>query len=551
MRVFPGATEKFSRREWMCLALVFSVFLAQTGLYILRLGMHVDESLPALGALDLIGQLRTRPLGDVVFPLMESHCYYLGSIEVYLLLPFFWILGPGLGAARLLPVLVSLGALGCMYGVMRRWFGAPSALLAVCLLAINPCFVFATRIGLARDELLQIFFFWLFLLLLTGRRRRWTLNLAAFVFGLALWAKIMWLGYAGGLLAAGLLFNRVDLKRWLSDARGLCQALLFCAAGCFPLIVFNVLNPGATPLNLWMALFKPVNEDVRNNLLLRAWQACSMLGGVCQGVNEVFRGDNWLASLFFGLMLAALAVLALENRHVFPRRPFAFLAVAFGTMFMFAGFTPSAHQPLHLVTLLPFFAATCAVGVCSVAARWKTPWAAAALLLLTASHAGLELRVYSKVLGRVLDGRVNTFMNADVQRAVIDSIRQRAQGAPVAVYDPLFASVITFVSGRTLAVLPDWTRYTADSLCGCSFDDCWMRFYDQCLRNPARFYFLDIDELGRYGQWFTDRLQRDGRTVSRVETLVDPGLSWQCTLFLVGPAPGGAVVCPPDATKHS
>ncbi len=532
----PGAAKPL-RWEWACLFLILAWFLSAAAWGVMRLGMHYDEAIAGLDAWGLIEQLRTLPLAAVHFPLMESNCYYLGSTEAYLLVPFFWLWGPGIGATRLVPVLFGAGSLLCLYGVVRRWFGARPALLSAGLLAINPCFIFSMRLGLSRDEFLQIFFFWLFLLLVTGDRRRWELNLAAFVFGLALWAKMMWVGYAGGLLVAGLLFGRLGLRRWLLDVRNLGLSLLLGLAGCFPLIVFNALHGWVTPVRMWEALFKPVNRGLLENAGLRAGQVWEVFRGMCPGVDQVLRGTNWVSPLLVCLSLAALGVMALERRCAYPRRPFAFLAVVFGVLFLLAGFTPSSHEALHMINLLPFGAVAVAVAACAAAARVGRPWAAA-VVLLVAVHAGMEVRMYAQALAQVYSGRVNIFMNADIQHQLIDAVRPYARGGvPVSVYEPLFSPVVTFVSGKTLATQPDWDEYTADALCGNNFDRYRSRFYERCLRDFPSVYFVGIyQRTGDCFDWFLDRLAKDRRPVIRLKTLADPAGAWQCVLVSVGPA---------------
>ncbi len=427
-----------SNREWTGLALILAWFLVSAGVYLAQMPIQVDEAIPVLNAWDLLNQLMLRPLRDVRFPLMEDNGYYIGSVEVYLLLPFFWLLGPGIVTARLVLVGVSAGSLVCMYGVVRHWFGVRPALLTAGLLAVNPCFVFATRIGLSRDEILQVFFFWFFLLLVVVVRRAWARNLSALLFGLALWAKIMWMGYAAGMLVAGLMFDRMRLRRRLSDARGMVRSLLWAAAGCSPLILFNALHGWVTPRLLWNALSSPGNQGGGENACLRILQLRSLSRGLCPGVDQMFRGDNWFAPLFVCLSLAVLGLLALERRCVYPRRPFAVMGIVYGVLFLLSIFTPSHHEALHMVNLLPFCMLAIGVGVCAVTDRVRTPWAVVAVVLLVAVHVGLEIRVYIRALNLIRE----VFVNVDVRSELVSLMKQHMQNASMPVGDLLFDPIM-------------------------------------------------------------------------------------------------------------
>jgi hypothetical protein len=217
-------------RERAILSGALALFLALS-LYQLNLpAPHYDEAVEALPAVQL---LQGRPVlafrGAGVsflgrfFPLMTQD--YIGALNTYLALPFLATLGVNVFSLRLMPVLVGLVTILLLSGFARDLYGWRASLIAALLLAVSPSFVFWNRQGIFVTSLtapIALGTAWCWLRWRRMGRLRHAC-LGAFLLGLGLYAKFLFLWFVGAMAISALLL----LFTAKSPARPACT----CGAG--------------------------------------------------------------------------------------------------------------------------------------------------------------------------------------------------------------------------------------------------------------------------------------------------------------------------------
>jgi hypothetical protein len=192
------------------------------GAYQLQLpGLHYDEAREAgLNAMQLlVGQPVTAFRGATVqagpwqLPLMVQD--YIGALNVYLALPFLAVGGINVVALRWLSLLTGALTLVLAWRVADRLGGPVAATVTVILLAVSPTFVFWSRQGIFVTNLTALVFMAALLSGLrwwSGRRRR-DLWLTAFLLGLGVYAKLLFVWVIGAFVLIALLWPQVARRR--------------------------------------------------------------------------------------------------------------------------------------------------------------------------------------------------------------------------------------------------------------------------------------------------------------------------------------------------
>jgi hypothetical protein len=480
------------------LVLLVGIFVGLTTYQLALPGLHYDEAFEAVPAMQLLlGQPVTSFRGNGLFiagrllPLMTQD--YIGAINTYAALPFFWLLGINLVSLRLMAVAVGLITLWLLYCLARDLYGPTAALLAVLLLAVNPTFVFWSRQGVFVTSVtaaigLAAALAWL----------RWARTGAgryaiagAFFFGLGLYAKFLFLWLIAALALAGLLlgwaerragasgilgadltgFPRSPVRSHTTGARPYAtpRQAVYCLAafllGAAPLIVYNLQTGGTLRSvggNLTTSYYGTNNLAFLPNLLERLDQ----FGAVLAGSHFWYLGGTYANPLGVGLFLAALAGilwLAVGPAHAEARlrieawRALFPFAVVGGTILASCA-TVSALWVTHFAVLMPWPS----LGVAAAADL--------ALRRLGRPHRFRKTREASRTLGAILIvGIVGAAWLGDVltdvryhqalavsgglgahSDAVEDLARWLAadgrQGAPVVAMDWGIAAPVTFLT---------------------------------------------------------------------------------------------------------
>ncbi|MDP2726121.1 MAG: glycosyltransferase family 39 protein, partial [Dehalococcoidia bacterium] len=366
--------------EGAALAVALALFLA-LALYQIDLpGLYYDEAADAVPAMQM---LQGQPvelfrgaglwIGDRAFPLMVMD--YVGSVNSYLLVPFFALLGVGTISMRLMTVLGSALALVLTYFLARSLFGWVVAALAALLLAVHPSFVFWSRQGIYVTSIMAPLTLGGFLCL-----RRWQVAglsryfiLGLFLLGLGISAKLLFLW----VVVASLVLYLALSRKPISLPQGLVGLATMALGAGMPLL-YNLQGQGTFAL-LSRNLVK-TEQGVNNlallpNLVTRAGD----LGVLLDGSFFWFLGDIFRVSIYPFVFLgtaAALALLASLPRLAVCRKRIVLLLGFIVLVFLQSGVTISGLWPTHFFILLPF--AAIVVGLFVWLLPQALPWPKAA-----------------------------------------------------------------------------------------------------------------------------------------------------------------------------
>ena len=350
--------------------LILIYFLIASSLFLDKLELNNDEAIIGIGALALI-----RPDVPVTIcrhvnslTMFSNHKGKVASFPEALL---FLLFGSSVFLLRFVQVLFSLGSLICIYYVCSRNFNRTVGLVTTLLLGIDSTFISVTRIGNLQDAVLQIFLFWLGLALIQlymDKKKRVFLYAAGFIFGVALWAKLMFLGYFLGFLGAFLIFGRRSLTFLKAEIfkkkRDTAIFIIAFILGCLPLIMFNIFNY----FNQWCTVVDILNsfKAPSTNIYASGWNNLDFLYNLkirIDHFSNLLHGQiapdvmfNNLGPILFYLSLAAiLSYLFFAKKETLPKRKISFLLIAYGILLCLSSFIPrdGSVDPLHLVILLP------------------------------------------------------------------------------------------------------------------------------------------------------------------------------------------------------
>ncbi len=439
--------------------LVALVLYAGLAFYQLDLpGLHHDEAQEAA----LMGMQLNHGLSPVLFrqtgfelagrawPVMVQD--YIGALNVYLAWMAFAIGGVSVESLRTMTILTGMTTLLMAYGSARQIFGTKTAALTVLLLAVHPTYLFWTRQGVyvtSYTQTLALAALWLLARWHQGGKS-WNLWLAAFLMGLGLWGKLLFVWFMGGVLVAWVILNILPLLmqkfRPAGDVlpkpalslRLLVIGILCGILGLYPLIFYN-LESGGTLNNVFgnfdQSYYGVDNANVQDNFRERLRQTPLVfesghmweLGG--QYPNPLAR--EWLY-LTGGMCLVA-GIFRREKRGV---RLFIFLLVML--MVAQSSFTSTALWFTHFALILPFMVMLSAVGALALAdilQRFFTRKLAYGIMItLVMSNFTLDtLSTYR--YHRVLHETGGLSTHSDAIYRLVDVLDSLPSGSPVAALD--------------------------------------------------------------------------------------------------------------------
>lgn len=228
-----------------CLLLGIILFLAN-GLSVLPYpGIQQDEILFAAGIYGPQYCPFSIAVAGRTIPLMLLE--YLGALKSWLYGPIVKLWGPSPWSVRLPVLLVGAITIAAFFQFTRAVAGTTAAALAAALLATDTTFLLTTvfdwgpvalqhLLGLAGLSALVRF---------DRTGSRWSLRGGWFCFGLALWNKALFVWTLGGMIVASALVLHGAIRRhW--NRRNVAEALICFLLGAWPLVWFNVREPGVT-----------------------------------------------------------------------------------------------------------------------------------------------------------------------------------------------------------------------------------------------------------------------------------------------------------------
>jgi len=449
-------------RWW--LILVLAIFLLATLFQLSLPGLHYDEAFEVVPAMQLLRHQPVQAFRDSTitlfgtqFPLTTQD--YIGALNTYLSLPFLWLAGISVTAVRLYSVFVGLITVLLTAGftadlTRNRWAGVTAA----ALLAVNPTFVFWTRQGIfvtAITAAIGIAATWSWLRWHRTRRYRWAV-VGAFLFGLGIYAKLLFLWLIAALFGAYLLTlwrqqriaaTAAALRRDNPIARA-AGLLIAGAVGTFPLILYN-LQTGGTFKNIGqnaaISYYGVDNTAVLPNLATRFAELITLLdSGHFWYLGDVFR--NPAAPIVWMMALLAAGWLAARRKN--PRALIPFAVILLITVESIV--TVSALWITHFAVMMAFPAIALAV---TGAELWRelhpnraVGIALGLMLAAVLLGDGITTARYHRAL--TVSGGLGDHSDAVYDMA--DWLAQHATDRPVVAMDWGLSAPVTFLTAGTV-----------------------------------------------------------------------------------------------------
>lgn len=498
-----------SARWWWAGLLGILALYAGLSLYQINLpGLHYDEAFEAVPALQL---MLNRPVtafrnsgltvNGRLFPLMTQD--YIGAINLYAAIPFIALFGTTPAALRVMSILFGALTLLFTFGLGRRLTGAPgTGLAAALLLAVDPTFIFWNRQGVfvtAVTATIGVAAAYCWLRRLQGQSGGWSAA-GAFLFGLGLYAKLLFLWLIFGLVGALLLLNLKRLvqnkNRWVEWLKRILfpEATVATVAfllGCWPLLVYNIQTGGtlrSITENAATSYYGTNNLAVGANLAQRMQQLVALLDG----------GHLWYLGTIIhnplgpGVFVVVLLVVVIFATRKSPAPSGSDFSPGFAPNFRILGQTLSPAK----IALFPLLVIGLVVvaSVATVSALWIThfavlmPWPALAITtggwyllknrsglgrplaqtVTLAAGLGLAALVVSNlaaVIGyhRALSTSGGLSTHSDAIYDMSDWLDENARGLVVAMDWGLAAPVVYLTHGRVNAVEVFGYRWQPDA----------------------------------------------------------------------------------------
>jgi 4-amino-4-deoxy-L-arabinose transferase-like glycosyltransferase len=384
----------------LLLGAALAIFLCATFYQIRLPALYYDEAYDVVPAMQIV-QGDTKPL-EVAYavkgriPAMVTP--YIGAVSTYAVLPFFWLFGVGVESTRAMTILMAALGLAFAYFFIKELFDRRVAALTILLAAVHPALAFWSRMGIyVASPVLPRATASLFCLLRWRQRRRTVyLYTAAFLFGLGLSTKILFLWFIIAVLLAGLLLGRLPrlrLGRWtigqdraapeISLRTAVVAAALFLA-GAWMIVVYNL----RTQDTIRIVLHNLIKTDAGvNNLAVLSNMKTELRALVIMLDSSYFQRlwgtalVNHLMPIVFFVSLVVLIVLLLRRGLPWAWRRVAFIMLLVTAIWLQSAFTITGLGPLHLYVLYPFLQLLIVLAALGLAQRCRVLPLGVALLL--------------------------------------------------------------------------------------------------------------------------------------------------------------------------
>lgn len=287
--------------ELAVLAVALTAFLLLTTHQIELPGLHTDEALEVIPAIQLLRGQEVECFKGVCIdafglrlPVMIYE--YIATVNTYLAIPFFVLFGISVRTVRAMPIVQSAVAMVFLYLIARELYNRRVAMGAVLLLAVSPSYIFWSRQGVFVTSVtipISLIGVWASLRWLRSHKPGY-LYLGSFMFGLGISAKFLFGWLLAGVCAAFVVLNLDRIAAALRQRswaplgfrlswRHLAVAALLFAIGLLPLIVFNVRTMSTINYvrdNLFGTSYYEVdNARIGENLRERVKELRSVLNG--------------------------------------------------------------------------------------------------------------------------------------------------------------------------------------------------------------------------------------------------------------------------------
>ncbi len=368
------------------------LYLLLSGYQLTLPGLHYDEAFEAVPALQLLrGQPVTTfrnnglTIAGQTFPLMTQD--YIGAINTYAVMPFIAIFGATPFALRAMSVLTGLLTLNLAYLLTSYLTNSPkTGLITALLLAVDPTFIFWNRQGVfvtAVTAPIGLAATYGGLRYLHGGSFRWGMG-AAFLCGLGLYAKFLFLWLIMALVGAVLLFFKPYRFLKTDKVSNFLTMLLSFILGCAPLLIYNWQTGGTwqnISQNSTTSYYGVNNLAFGHNLLVRGQQFAMLLNGshlwyLGRSINNPYP-ILLLIMVSFGVIITPVRkknseIVSLKSLALFP------LLVIIFVIFASIG-TVSALWVTHFAILMPWPAMAIAMGIWFLQQNLASPFTSKAL----------------------------------------------------------------------------------------------------------------------------------------------------------------------------
>jgi hypothetical protein len=440
-------------------------YLAGT-LYQLSLpGLHYDEAFEVVPTVQLLADQPTTPFRESAitlfgkkFPLTTQD--YIGALNTYAALPFLAIGGINVISLRTYSILVGLLTLFLAHGFTADLSGRHTAgLAAAALLAVNPTFLFWSRQGIfvtAITAAIGLGAAWSWLRWWRRKAYRFAL-LGAFLFGLGLYAKLLFVWLIVALLGAFILrypkliihpiqnWPRFDLS-----GKQIFGLILAGVGGCWPWILYNMQTGGTFKSlsdNAYISYYNVDNTDLLTNLWTRLGQVITLLNsGHLWYLGNIYVNNTM--AVIFALALILSLWLAIKNKTATVLIPFIIISLVVGQSIV----TISALWITHFALIMVWPAIALAVSGRELARflsgqRWAKVALGLTFTVLIITEAKTSLNYHQAL---TLSGGLSTHSDAIYDLATW--LDQRAD-RPVIAMDWGLAAPVTFLTaGKIQAV---------------------------------------------------------------------------------------------------
>jgi len=226
-------------RERIGAAAAIAFFVLSGMAFIGSLGIEADEALPAGPLYRPKSWYYAWHFGHARIPLM--HMSYLGTLKTWIWRPIFEHWGTGVWPLRFPAVLLGAASIWIFYRFLRAIVGARAAMIGCIILAADSQYLLTTTFDWGPVALQHLLIGAGVLALVKFRGSGKSLWLAAgfFLFGLAVWDKMLAVWMLSGLAIAALAtVPRQILAAW--SWRRLAIAALAFFAGALPVVVSGI-----------------------------------------------------------------------------------------------------------------------------------------------------------------------------------------------------------------------------------------------------------------------------------------------------------------------
>lgn len=344
-------------------------------------GLYYDEALDVVPAMQVLQGAPLQPVRDAAvtvggrtLPLMVMD--YVGTVNTYLALPIFAVMGVSVTSVRLLPILLAALSLILAYRLALQLFDWRVAAVTVLLAAVDPSYIFFSRMGIHVTSVMTVFALGSLLALLRWRTTghgRW-LGLTGLLLGLGLWAKVLFLWWIIALALGWLVWRligraagRQEAAPGKIDGSSILAFITGFLLGSAPLWLYNVMTGGT--LTSFGRNAVVTEHGVNNlNILSNLAAAADSFAILLDGRYFWFLGEQFANTVnVIGFLAVLVIAVVLVRRQPEWRAGLGLVVTLIVTIVALSAITVSGIWATHLYILLPLPQMLIGVGLVLVA----------------------------------------------------------------------------------------------------------------------------------------------------------------------------------------